>query len=119
MTTIIAHLPETARAAAQPGGHTTGVMRYRSYWIVWTALLVLTAIMLMAETVHLTRWVAVSLLLAAMTVKAGVIAAWFMHLRFERAALVISVVGGTVLTGLALFALIAPDGMDALRHAAP
>jgi caa(3)-type oxidase subunit IV len=117
MTTIIANLTEVS--AAPRSRHTGGILRYRSYWTVWTALLVLTAVMLLAETVELSRWAVLSLLLAAMTVKAGVIAAWFMHLRFERAALVISVVAGTVLTGLALFGLIVPDAIDTLRNAAP
>ncbi len=61
---------------------------------------------------------AVLLLLVAMLVKAGVIAAWFMHLRFERAALVISIVGATVLTAVALFGLIVPDAIATLRQAA-
>lgn len=96
----------------------TGLLRYRTYWISWSILLVLTLMMLMTETVPLYRTVALGLLITAMLVKAGVIAAWFMHLRFERAALVISVVGATVLTAAALFGLIAPDGIAALRHAA-
>jgi hypothetical protein len=41
-----------------------------------------------------------------------------MHLRFERAALVVSVVGATVLTAVALFVLIVPDGIATFRHAA-
>jgi cytochrome c oxidase subunit IV len=94
------------------------VMRYRTYWISWAGLLALTLLMLVTETAPLYRMIAVGLLIAAMLVKAGVIAAWFMHLRFERAALVLSVVGATVLTAIALFGLIVPDGIAMFRHAA-
>jgi caa(3)-type oxidase subunit IV len=94
------------------------VMRYRTYWITWGGLLALTLLMLATETAPLYRTIAVGLLVAAMLVKAGVIAAWFMHLRFERAALVVSVVGATVLTAVALFVLIVPDGIATFRHAA-
>ena len=94
------------------------VMRYRTYWITWGGLLALTLLMLATETAPLYHMIAVGLLIAAMLVKAGVIAAWFMHLRFERAGLVLSVVGATVLTAVALFGLIAPDGIAMFRHAA-
>ncbi|HXQ28573.1 MAG TPA: cytochrome C oxidase subunit IV family protein [Gemmatimonadales bacterium] len=91
-------------------------MRYRSYWISWSALLALTVVMLATETVPMYHTIALALLLVAMVVKATVITAWFMHLRFERAALVVSVVGATVLTAVVLFGLIVPDGMAVLRH---
>ncbi|HUL49131.1 MAG TPA: cytochrome C oxidase subunit IV family protein [Gemmatimonadales bacterium] len=94
------------------------VMRYRSYWISWGALLALTLLMLATETAPVYRTVAVSLLLVAMLIKAGVIGAWFMHLKFERPALVWSVAGATLLTAAALFGLIVPDGISAFRHAA-
>jgi len=96
----------------------TGLLRYRTYWISWGILLALTVGMLFTETVPLYRSVALGLLITAMLVKAGVISAWFMHLRFERAGLVLSIVGATVLTAVALFGLIVPDAIAALRHAA-
>ena len=96
----------------------TGLLRYRTYWISWGVLLALTLLMLLTETVPLYRMAAVGLLVVAMLVKAGVITAWFMHLKFESAALVVSVVGATVLTAVVLFALIAPDGIAMLRNAA-
>jgi len=93
-------------------------MRYRTYWISWGALLALTLVMLLTETAPLYHAIALGLLVIAMLVKATVIVAWFMHMRFERAALVVSVVGATVLTAVVLFALIAPDGVAVLRHTA-
>ena len=96
----------------------TGLLRYRTYWISWGVLLALTLQMLFTETMPLYRMAAVGVLVVAMLVKAGVITAWFMHLKFESAALVVSVVGATVLTAVVLFALIAPDGIAMLRNAA-
>ncbi|HUL03422.1 MAG TPA: cytochrome C oxidase subunit IV family protein [Gemmatimonadales bacterium] len=115
MTTISGHITQDLpRAQATP----SGVMPYRTYWVSWGVLLALTAVMLYSETVPLARLAAVSLLVVAMFVKAGVISAWFMHLKFEKAALVAAVVGSTLLTAAVLFALIAPDGAAMLRNAA-
>ena len=44
-----------------------------------------------------------------MLTKASIIGANFMHLRSERLPLVLTVVVGLLVTGLILFALIAPD----------
>jgi caa(3)-type oxidase subunit IV len=117
MTTISGHLTDIPRHFAPARGATTDLIGYRTYWISWGALLALTAVMLLTETLQLERAAALTVLLGAMLVKAGVIATWFMHLRFERPALVIAVVGGTLLTAVALFALIAPDGLAIFRHA--
>jgi cytochrome c oxidase subunit IV len=118
MTTISGHV--TDMTAPMTGGTTeaTGLMPYWKYWISWGTLLVLTVLMLFTEMMPLYRTAVVTLLLVAMLVKAGVITAWFMHLRFERAALVIFIVGATVLTAVALFGLIVPDAIATLRQAA-
>jgi len=117
MTTISGHLTDVPRHRTAVSEGSNGVISYRTYWISWGGLLTLTAVMLLAETLQLARAAALTVLLVAMLVKAGVITAWFMHLRFERPALVLSVVGGTVLTAVALFALIVPDGIATLQHA--
>jgi cytochrome c oxidase subunit 4 len=118
MTSISAHMTDMTAHMTSASAEPNGIMPYRTYWISWSVLLVLTVLMLLTETLPLYRTAAVMLLLVAMLVKAGVITAWFMHMRFERAALVVSVVGATVLTAVALFGLIAPDGIAILRHAA-
>jgi len=118
MTTISGHMTGATAPLTGVSAQPTGVMPYSKYWISWGALLGLTMVMLFSETLPLYRTAAVMLLLVAMLVKAGVIAAWFMHLRFERAALVISIVGATVLTAVALFGLILPDAIATLRQAA-
>ena len=93
--------------------HTT----YRTYWMSWGLLLGLTLIMLLVEEFKLPALATVVVLVTAMLIKATVIGGWFMHLRYERLALVLSVVLGTLATAFALFVLLIPDGMAMLRLA--
>jgi cytochrome c oxidase subunit IV len=83
----------------------------RTYWITWAALLVFTMLMLWADgaSQSVPRLAFVMFMLGAMLVKATLIGANFMHLRFERASLVITVVVGLLVTGTLLYVLIAPD----------
>lgn len=90
---------------------------YRVYWITWFILLALTLFMVVIEGSPFPRVAAVFLLVVAMLTKAGLIGGWFMHLKFERPALVISVVAGTLLTAAFLFFLLVPDGIAMLKLA--
>ena len=85
---------------------------YRTYWIAWVVLLVLTAIMLLTETFKLPALLTIGVLVGAMMIKATVIGTWFMHLRYETKALVLSVVLGTLLTAAAMVGLLASDGVS-------
>jgi caa(3)-type oxidase subunit IV len=84
---------------------------YRTYWAIWGLLLILTLGMMAVESATFPRAIAIAVLLAAMMVKAAFILGWFMHLRFERQALRLTVVLATVLTIVFLFGLLAPDGV--------
>lgn len=95
-----------------------GHASYRVYWIAWTLLLALTLLMLVVEEFQLPLAVTVLVLVGGMLVKATVIGGWFMHLRYERPALVLTVVIGTLATAAALFVLLIPDGM-AMQRLAP
>lgn len=75
---------------------------YRSYWIAWLVLLILTVAMLAVGNP--------TLLLGLVMVKASIIALWFMHLRQERFDVSMAVLIGIVGTGVLLFVVIAPDG---------
>jgi cytochrome c oxidase subunit IV len=92
-------------------------MAVRTYWISWGTLLVLTLIMLLTETSGFPRVAAVLFLVFAMLIKATVIGGWFMHLRYERVALVAAVVGAVLATAAVLFFLIIPDAVNTLRSA--
>ncbi|HXF05470.1 MAG TPA: cytochrome C oxidase subunit IV family protein [Blastocatellia bacterium] len=93
-------------------------IRYRLYWVIWGALLALTLLMMVSGSVTVPKGILVGILLVGMLVKASLIGGYFMHLRFERLALVISVAAGLLLTAGVLFFLIAPDGLRVLNSTA-
>ena len=81
----------------------------RTYWITWSVLLVFTVVMLWADSASLPRQAFVVFMLIAMLTKASIIGANFMHLRFERPGLVLTVIVGLLGMGGVLWVLIAPD----------
>ena len=81
----------------------------KKYWITWLALLSLTLMMLWLDSAPLARGLFVTAMVAAMLTKASLIAANFMHLRFEHRALVFTIVVGLLVTGAVLYMLIVPD----------
>lgn len=83
----------------------------RGYWITWAVLLVFTVAMLWADgaSAGISRTTFILFMLAAMLTKASIIGANFMHLRSERAGLVVTVVIGLLVMATILFVLIAPD----------
>ena len=76
---------------------------YSVYLKAWLVLLVITVLMVAIGNR--------AVLVVGMTIKATIIALWFMHLRYERRGLVWSVVVSLVVCSLLLFGLIAADGM--------
>ncbi len=88
---------------------------YRVYWLTWLVLLLLTVGMILVGSASMSKLLVVSLLILAMLVKASLIGGYFMHLRFERLTLVLTVAVGILLTAAALFFLIAPDGVRILK----
>lgn len=93
--------------------------RYGLYWRIWLVLLSLTVLMIFLDSVAMPRGLLVMVLVLAMLIKAGLVAGYFMHLRFEKMALRVSVVVGLLLTAAVLFFLIMPDGYRILRLSAP
>jgi len=83
----------------------------RGYWITWAALLAITVVMLWLDGADVSRGLLLTILLAAMTVKATLIAGHFMHLWHERPGLILTVVAGLFLMGAILYALIVPDAL--------
>ena len=81
----------------------------RTYWMTWSVLLVFTVVMLWADSASLPRQAFVVFMLIAMLTKASIIGANFMHLKLERAPLILTVVIGLLATGAVLFVLIMPD----------
>ena len=91
------------------------VTSYRTYWVLWVVLLLLTVSMFAAEAAPFSRAVVVGIILFAMSVKVVTIGAWYMHLRYERPALILSVSLGTFLTAAALFFLLVPEAHHVFR----
>ena len=87
------------------------VTPYRAYWIAWGILLALTTIMVFTEGAGLPIAYTVAVVLGAMVTKVVLIGGWYMHLKFERAALVASIVGATFATAAFLFFLLVPDAI--------
>jgi cytochrome c oxidase subunit IV len=88
---------------------------YRLYWVTWFWLLILTILMIGFEVLHMPRFFLVLALVVFMLTKAAFIAGNFMHLRFERLNLIVTVIVGLLITGAVLFALISPDGLRVLH----
>ncbi len=92
---------------------------YGIYWSTWGLLLALTLLMLVTGYVSLPKVFVVLVLLAAMLVKASLIGAHFMHLRFEKLTLALTVAVGILATAIFLFALITFDGIRILKLSLP
>ena len=87
----------------------------RLYLLVWSGLLALTAVevCLAYLQVFSMGWM-LSILMVLSLVKAALIVAYFMHLRFERTTLLLSLIPPvTVVIGL--LAVFLPDGVRALE----
>ena len=97
----------------------TGSASYKGYWITWGIMLVITAIMLATDSMPWSKVVVVGLLLVAMLVKVALIGGEFMHLRFERPALIWAVAGTILFFSAFLFILIAFDGLRISRMLQP
>ena len=91
---------------------------YRTYFVLWVVLLMLTLTMIFAEGAGFPRAAAVIIVLGAMTTKVVLIGGWYMHLRQERLSLIVAVVLGTFATAAVLFGLLAPESISVL-HSRP
>ena len=95
---------------------THGKNPYKAYWISWAILLTITVGMLIAESLSLPRWFLVVFLLVFMMVKAVMIGANFMHLRYENRGLAFMVAAGILVTSLILYAFISQESSHVLSH---
>jgi caa(3)-type oxidase subunit IV len=82
----------------------------RTYLVVWGWLFVLSALAYLVDIAHLTGWLKTVLLSILALMKAGLIMAFFMHLRFERLSLVYAIVAPLILL-IAMVAGLVPDGV--------
>lgn len=76
--------------------------------IVWGGLLVLTAIEVFLADIQIPTTLMLIILMGASIIKAALIVAYFMHLKFERLSLILTIVP-TIVVLLCLFAVLFPD----------
>jgi cytochrome c oxidase subunit 4 len=77
--------------------------------IVWGGLLALTAVEVFLAYIHINQVLMLIILMLLSIVKAALIVAYFMHLKFERLSLVLTIVP-TLIVLFCLFAIFFPDG---------
>jgi cytochrome c oxidase subunit 4 len=82
--------------------------------IVWGGLLGLTAIEVFLAYIHLEQTLMLAILMLLSIMKAALIIAYFMHMKFERLSFVLTIVP-TLVVLLCLFAIFFPDGNRAHR----
>ena len=95
---------------------THGKSPYGAYWVSWAILLTITVGMLVAESLDLPRWFLILFLLSFMMVKAVMIGANFMHLRYEKRNLGFMVAAGILVTSLILYVFVAQESAHVLSH---
>jgi len=93
--------------SGKPGEHAEP-----NYWMVWLSLAVLTVVELLVAQVQGegTRKFVIFSLCALALVKAALVAAYFMHLKFEKYALILIVVSPLLLSGI-LYVGLVPDAI--------
>ena len=81
-----------------------------NYWMVWLALAILTVIELLVARVQGARAFVIFSLCALALAKAALVAAYFMHLKFEKYALILIVLSPLLLSGILYIGLV-PDAV--------
>ena len=81
-----------------------------NYWYVWIALLILTIVELGVAKASMPKAAMVFLLCVLALAKAALVAMYFMHLKFERFALMLIVVTPLVLSAI-LYVGLVPDAV--------
>jgi caa(3)-type oxidase subunit IV len=84
--------------------------------MIWGVLLVLTLIMVAIGESSLPQAGQALLLLAGSLTKATLILLYFMHLKYEKSGLILTVIVGIMVTGLLMFALPAFDGTQIFQR---
>ena len=94
--------------AAHEAGHGEHGGSNRENIIVWGGLLALTAIEVFLAYIQINATLMLIILMGASIIKAALIVAYFMHLKFERLSLILTIVP-TIVVLLCLFAILFPD----------
>jgi cytochrome c oxidase subunit 4 len=85
-----------------------------NYWMVWLVLLILTIIELGVAKSPMPKVAIIVSLCALALAKAAIVAAYFMHLKFEKYALILVVMSPLVLSAILYIGLV-PDAITHLH----
>lgn len=88
---------------------------YRIYAVTWFWLLVITVLELAIVLLHVPKIILAAALVIMAFLKAGLIVAYFMHLKYEKLSLVYTVVVPMVFLAVILFSFVAPDAIHVFR----
>ncbi len=94
--------------------HAEGDHKEPNYWGVWLALLILTVVELLVIRLHMPKVAIVVSLCALALAKAALVAAYFMHLKFEKYALILVVMSPLLLSAI-LYVGLVPDAITHVR----
>ncbi len=86
----------------------------KKYFYVWFWLLGLTLVEVYLAYIHFTTIVLLLLLMGLSITKAGIIMAYFMHLKFERMSLILTIVPAMVIC-ISLLGIFFPDSLRLLE----
>ena len=109
-----------AHAHAEPAEEIHFAGSNRLFLMVWFWLLALTGFEVFLGYIHLNVILMLIILMGASIIKAALIVAYFMHLRFERLNLILTIVPAVVIC-ICLLLIFFPDSFRAknLRYSAP
>lgn len=100
---MIAAMRSESAAAVETHSHKT-------YYIVWGGLLIITAVEISLIFPNLSKSVMLIILIGLSLIKSGMIMGYFMHLKFERMSLVITLIP-ILLILIGLFGVFFPDSL--------
>jgi len=103
-------MAEAAQAATAEGPVIDVHQDHTIYYIIWGGLLFLTVVEIVLAYFQLGIKIMLVTLLGLSFVKSGMIMAYFMHLKFERKSLVLTLIPITVVL-IALFSIFFPDSL--------
>jgi cytochrome c oxidase subunit 4 len=99
---------------ADTGQEAVAIHGHKFYYVTWTWLLALTAVEVFLAYEQVSLHVMIILLMGLSLVKAGLIMANFMHLRFEKRNLVLTLVP-VLVVAIGLLAVFFPDSFRLLE----
>jgi cytochrome c oxidase subunit 4 len=111
----------TAEAHAEPVEEVHFSGSYRLFMMVWVWLLALTGFEVFLGYIRLSVVLMLVILMGASIIKAALIVAYFMHLRFERLNLILTIVPAVVVCICLMLLVFFPDSFRAknLRYSGP